>query len=91
MSEDKAVKDIISSPALPSSTHTHKLMLQHSSITTHASHDDSVSYTQSHGARPKLYTSAPVKFTAEDSVFSKTETEQKIKSFYASIIEKQLQ
>lgn len=91
MSEDKTVKGIIFSQALPCSTDTQTLMLQSSNITTHASHDDSVSYTQSHGARPKLYTSTPVKFTAEDSVFSKTEAEQKSKSFYDSIIEKQLQ
>ena len=91
MSEDKAVKDIVSSQALPCSTDTHTLMLQPSNLTTHTSHDDSVSYTQSLGARPKLYTSTPVKFTAEDSVFPKTETEQKSKSFYDSIIEKQLQ
>ena len=88
MLEDKAVKDIESSQALPCSTDTHTLMLQPSNINTHASHDDSVSYTQSHCARPKLYTSTPVKFTAEDSVFYKTETEQKSKSFYDSIIEK---
>ena len=91
MSENEIVMDISPSEVLSGTTCTGSVMQQANNVNTQAAHDYSMNYTEYGGAKAKIYTSTPVKFTPEDSVFSKTEVEENLsKSDVDSIIQKQL-